>query len=130
MTLDNIVKQSIAVPSVHPGVPSVVNFWKANNSATIRLNTDIAIASGFALQPHLTSQECSSTGVPTISYGYISPLSTTPPPTLSLVQLYAANNSAFLADFAPSFTKMSNVGYGFNGSTGKLGSLTLFTPAY
>jgi hypothetical protein len=25
---------------------------------------------------------------------------------------------------------MSNLGYGFNGSTGKLGSLTLFTPAY
>ena len=125
MTLDNIVKQSIAVPSVHPGVPSVVNFWKANNSATIRLNTDIAIASGFALQPHLTSQECSSTGVPTISYGYISPLSTTPPPTLSLVQLYAANNSAFLVDFAhPSRRRLILDG------TGKLSSLTMFTPAY
>ena len=100
----------------------------------IRLNSDIAIAFGltqdFLTAVNLTSQQCSSTAVPTNSYGCISPLSTTPPFTLSLVQLYAANNSAFLTDFAPSFTKMSNLGYGFNGSTGKLGSLTLFTPAY
>ena len=107
-----------------------MNFWKANNSATIRLNTDIAIAFEFAFLPHNTSQQCSSTAVPTNSYGCINPLSTTPPSTLALVQLYAANNSAFLTDFAPSFMKMSNLGYGFNGSNGKLGSLTLFTPAY
>ena len=88
----------------------------------IRLNSDIAIAFGLT--------QDFSTAVPTNSYGCISPLSTTPPSTLSLVQLYAANNSAFLTDFAPSFMKMSNLGYGFNGSTGKLGSLTLFTPAY
>jgi len=128
--------KSIARPSALAGLPGVpasvssLSFWKANNSETIRLNTDIAIAFGFAFRPHQTSQECSSTSVPTDSYGCINPLSTTPPSTLSLVQLYAANNSAFLADFAPSFTKMSNLGYGFNGSTGKLGSLTLFTPAY
>jgi len=119
--------QSIARTST---IVPVLNFWKANNSETIRLNTDIAIAFGFAFQPHQTSQECSSTSVPTNSYGCINPLSTTPPSTLSLVQLYAANNSAFLTDFASSFSKMSNIGYGFNGSTGKLGSLTMFTPAY
>lgn len=102
----------------------------------IRLNSDIAIAFGLTLNAfstavNLGSQQCSSTAVPpTNSYGCINPLNTTTPSTLSLVQLYAANNSAFLADFALSFMKMSNVGYGFDGSTGKLGSLTLFTPAY